>query len=171
MCHVSCWRRVFRIGSSWRCSCTRRSVLSVVVRPKCGHGSWATTPARSPLDRQVRLDVGLSAWELACHTLPTTVFAAQRLFALPVSARQVPVFTPRSGTQLARCFSSSYSSSSPAPVVSIPGSRLRRQWPLVDLPARISSRSDAWSASGPHMLTIHEDESVDCSESFTPFCR
>ncbi len=36
------------------------AALSVLVRPKCGQGNWATTPARSPLDSQVRLDVGLS---------------------------------------------------------------------------------------------------------------
>jgi hypothetical protein len=36
------------------------AALSVLVRPKCGQGSWATTPARPLLDSQVRLDVGLS---------------------------------------------------------------------------------------------------------------
>jgi hypothetical protein len=36
------------------------AALSVLVRPKCGQGSWATTPAPSPLDRQLHLDVGLS---------------------------------------------------------------------------------------------------------------
>jgi hypothetical protein len=45
---------------------------------------------------------GLSAWELACHALPTTVFAAQRIFALPVSARYRPSPTVPSGTQRAR---------------------------------------------------------------------
>src|SRR5258708_7053006 len=35
------------------------AVLSVLVRSKGGQGSWATTPAPSPLDSQVRLDVGL----------------------------------------------------------------------------------------------------------------
>jgi len=29
-------------------------------------------------------DVALSAWELACHTFPTTVFAGQGLFVLSV---------------------------------------------------------------------------------------
>ena len=32
---------------------------TVLVWPECGQGSWATTPAPSPLDGQVRLDVGL----------------------------------------------------------------------------------------------------------------
>jgi hypothetical protein len=69
---------------------------------KCGHGSRAMTPARSPFDRQHRLDVGLPAWELACHAMPTTVFAAQRPFTLSVSARLGPPQTMSSGTQRAR---------------------------------------------------------------------
>jgi hypothetical protein len=32
----------------------------------------------------------LSAWELACHASPTTVFAAERLFVLSVSVRYRP---------------------------------------------------------------------------------
>ncbi len=47
-------------------------------------------------------NVGLSAWELACHALPTKVLAAQRLFALSVSARYRPPHTVPSGTQRAR---------------------------------------------------------------------
>ena len=35
-------------------------------------------------------DAELLAWELACHASQTTVFAAQRLFALSVSARYRP---------------------------------------------------------------------------------
>jgi hypothetical protein len=77
--------------------------LSVVVRPKCGYGGRATTPTRSPLDCQVRHDVGLSAWELACHTSPTTVFTGQGLLALSVDDRQRPSQTLASGTQRARC--------------------------------------------------------------------
>jgi hypothetical protein len=30
--------------------------------------------------------------------------------------------------------------------------------------------ADAWPAPGPHVLAFHEDESVDWSDSFTPFC-
>jgi hypothetical protein len=47
-------------------------------------------------------DLGLSAWELACHALPIIVFAAKRLFALSVSARYGPSQTVPSGTQGAR---------------------------------------------------------------------
>jgi len=43
-----------------------------------------------------------SAWELACHVLPTTVFAAQMLFALSVSTRYRLSHTVPSGTQGAR---------------------------------------------------------------------
>jgi hypothetical protein len=46
--------------------------------------------------------IGLSAWELACHALPTTVFAVQRLFALSVSVRYRPSQTVLPGTQRAR---------------------------------------------------------------------
>jgi hypothetical protein len=49
------------------------------------------------------LDVGLSAWELACHALLSTVFAGQGLFALPVDDRPRPSQTVASGTQRARC--------------------------------------------------------------------
>lgn len=52
--------------------------------------------------RQVWVDIGLSAWELARHAVPTTAFAAQRLFALSVSARYRPSQTMPSGTQRAR---------------------------------------------------------------------
>jgi hypothetical protein len=49
------------------------------------------------------LDVGLSAWELACHAFLSTVFAGQGLFALPVDDRPRPSQTVASGTQRARC--------------------------------------------------------------------
>ena len=49
------------------------------------------------------IEPALSAWELACHALPTTVFAAQSKFALSVSARYRPPQTMASGTQRARC--------------------------------------------------------------------
>jgi hypothetical protein len=48
----------------------------------------------------------LSAWELACRALPTTVFTAQRLLTLSVSARHRPSRTVLSGTQRARQHSS-----------------------------------------------------------------
>jgi hypothetical protein len=35
------------------------AALSVLVRPKCGQGSWAATPAPSPLDSHSVFDVGL----------------------------------------------------------------------------------------------------------------
>ena len=58
---------------------------------------------RSPgVEDLCNADVALSAWELACHASPTTVFAAQRLFALSVSARYRPSQTVPSGTQRAR---------------------------------------------------------------------
>jgi len=44
----------------------------------------------------------LSAWELVCHALPTTVFAAQGLSALSVIVRYAPSETVLSGTQRAR---------------------------------------------------------------------
>jgi hypothetical protein len=53
----------------------------------------------SGIENLCNTDVALSAWELACHALPTTVFAAQRLFTLPVSARHRPTQTMLSGTQ------------------------------------------------------------------------
>jgi hypothetical protein len=52
--------------------------------------------------RQVWLDIGLSAWELACHILPTIIFAAQKLFSLSVSVRYRPLQTTLSGTRGAR---------------------------------------------------------------------
>src|SRR6185437_7527863 len=64
-------------------------------------------PVSSPHGRLIHVwsagspNVGLSAWELACHALPTTVFAAQSLCALPVSARYRPPQTVASGTQRA----------------------------------------------------------------------
>jgi hypothetical protein len=58
-------------------------------------GHWSTSGPQIP-------NVGLSAWELDCHAFPTTAFAAQRLFALSVSARYRPSQTVPSGTQRAR---------------------------------------------------------------------
>jgi hypothetical protein len=46
---------------------------------------------------------GLSAWELACHARLTTVFAGERLSALPVDDRHRPSQTMATGTQRARC--------------------------------------------------------------------
>ena len=40
----------------------------------------------------------LSAWALACHALPSTVFSARRLFTLSVSARYRPSQTAVTGT-------------------------------------------------------------------------
>jgi hypothetical protein len=53
------------------------------------------------MERVTGIEPALSAWELACHTLPTIVFAAQSLFALSVSARYRPPQTVASGTQRA----------------------------------------------------------------------
>ena len=85
-------------------------------------GSWPTAslPARIVVrmvvgPRLVRrfASVGLSAWELACHALPITVFAAQSLFALSVSARYKPPQTVVSGTQRARWRQSARSTPGP----------------------------------------------------------
>jgi hypothetical protein len=54
------------------------------------------------VERVTGIEPALSAWELACHALPTTVFAAQRIFALSVSDRYRPSPTVPSGTQRAR---------------------------------------------------------------------
>jgi hypothetical protein len=40
-------------------------------------GHWSTSGPQI-------LNIGLSGWELACHTFPTTVFAGQGLFVLSV---------------------------------------------------------------------------------------
>lgn len=48
--------------------------------------------------RQVRLDVGLSAWELACHVSLTGPLQVSHHPRLSVTARRVPVLTPLSGT-------------------------------------------------------------------------
>jgi hypothetical protein len=64
------------------------------------------------------VDVALSAWELACHALPTTVFAAHSRFALSVSARYRLPQTVASGTQRARWRHSATSTPRPClPVV------------------------------------------------------
>ena len=52
--------------------------------------------------RPTNSQVALSAWELACHILPTMVFAAQRFFSSSVGARYRPSQTALSGTQGAR---------------------------------------------------------------------
>ena len=57
---------------------------------------------RFVVERVTRIEPGLSAWELACHILPTIVNAAQRLFSLSVGARYRPSQTAQSGTQGAR---------------------------------------------------------------------
>jgi hypothetical protein len=75
-------------GSSWPTS----SLRAWFVVPM---GCWSTSGPQIAY-------LGLSAWELACHALPTTVFAAQGLFALSVSARYRPPRTVASGTQRAR---------------------------------------------------------------------
>ena len=51
---------------------------------------------------QARLDSGLSAWELACHAFPTTVFAVQGPLGLPVDDRHRPSQAVSSGTQRTR---------------------------------------------------------------------
>jgi hypothetical protein len=58
-------------------------------------GHWSTSSPQIP-------NLGLSAWELACHALLTTVFAVQKLFALSVSVRYRPSQTVLPGTQRAR---------------------------------------------------------------------
>jgi hypothetical protein len=108
-----------------RCSnrvLTTRTTSSGVLRslehssqPKPTHGSGGSWPAASlPASIAVRAAswstsgpkvcnfVGPSAWELACHALPTRVFAAHRLFTLSVSTRYRPSQTAPSGTQGAR---------------------------------------------------------------------
>jgi len=55
------------------------------------------------VERVTGTEPALSAWELACHALPTTVFAGQGLFALPVDDRHRPSQAVVSGTQRARC--------------------------------------------------------------------
>jgi hypothetical protein len=63
------------------------------VWSRCSRGTGGQTPQTGPdlglslLERVTGIEPALSAWELACHALPTTVFAVQILFALSVSAR------------------------------------------------------------------------------------
>ena len=88
------------------------SAMVVSIRAHRSGGSWpiSSLPARTVVrvDRwstpgpQI-LNLGLSAWELACHALLTTVFAAQMLFALSMTARCVPSQTVPSGTQGTTC--------------------------------------------------------------------
>ncbi len=66
--------------------------LALAVRPA---GSAETSGVNGALE--------LSAWELACHALLTTVFAGQGLLVLPVDDRHRPSQTLASGTQRARC--------------------------------------------------------------------
>jgi hypothetical protein len=54
------------------------------------------------VERVTGIEPALSAWELACHASPTTVFAAQNPIRLSVSARYGPSQTVASGTQRAR---------------------------------------------------------------------
>jgi hypothetical protein len=49
------------------------------------------------------LNVGLSAWEQACHLALTTIFAGQEHSALSVSDPHVPPLILHSDTQRARC--------------------------------------------------------------------
>jgi hypothetical protein len=44
----------------------------------------------SHLERVTGIEPALSAWELACHALLTTIFAGQGLFSLPVGDRYRP---------------------------------------------------------------------------------
>src|SRR5258708_4652291 len=78
------------------------AALSVVVWPKCGQGSRATRPARSPLDSQVRLDAGLSAWELDCHASADQHAAGQSLCAIvpeyPLRTDRTPSIGHAAGT-------------------------------------------------------------------------
>ena len=73
-------------------------------RPVAPGPSWAAKPQLARLGDLHRRgsDARPSAWELACHALPITAFAAQSLFALFVSARYRPPQTVPSGTQRAR---------------------------------------------------------------------
>lgn len=63
---------------------------------------WTASCSGPHLVHKLTSALGLSAWELACHVSLTIVFAAQRLFALSVSARYRPSQTVPSGTQRAR---------------------------------------------------------------------
>jgi hypothetical protein len=55
--------------------------------------TWCFVVERVTVERVERvagIEPALSAWELACHTSPTTVFAAQKLFSLSVNPRYRP---------------------------------------------------------------------------------
>jgi hypothetical protein len=54
------------------------------------------------VERVTGIEPALSAWELACHAVSTTVFAGRGLFALPVDDRRRPSQAVASGTQRAR---------------------------------------------------------------------
>jgi hypothetical protein len=107
------------------------------------------------LERVTGIEPALSAWELACHALPTTVFAAHRLFALSVSARYRPSQTVPSGTQRARPVGGDLSLVSYRHAVGYrrsPGNMaFRRLTPSAGVVCRCGQRW--WSASG---LTAQE---------------
>jgi hypothetical protein len=88
----------------------RMPLWSTMVVSIQAHGSGGSYPTASlpaqALDCMGRwstpgpqiLNLGLSAWELACHVSLTIVFAAQRLFSFSVSARHRPSQTVPTGT-------------------------------------------------------------------------
>jgi hypothetical protein len=117
-------RQMARSGQAHTSRTRRHAGPPKTVRPLPCHGTWSAAPAF--VSQQLRAASGpytsagvcrrqwrsllswteirpaLSAWELACHALPNTVFAAESLFALSVSARYRPSQTVPSGTRRAR---------------------------------------------------------------------
>ena len=86
----------------------------------------------------------LSAWELDCHASVTGTFQVNRHHWLSVSAREVPVLTPRSGTRRLAHVGDDHRSVDLLLTMSIPGRcstaamLVRASFVVVVLPVRVS---------------------------------
>ena len=105
----SCFRILLMSCGVWsadvhgRMSLSRTVVTRLVTHlgPRVCPGSQSAWRAGPRLVRRFA-DVGLSAWELACHACLSTVYAGQEPYALSVDDRYRPSQTLVSGTQRAR---------------------------------------------------------------------
>jgi hypothetical protein len=98
--------RSYRRGPARSQRCSPARVLMPAHDGRSAHGLLYLVAVQDDGYQQEHcqpcLDVGLSAWELACHALATTVFAGEGLFASPVDNRLRPSQTVASCTQRAR---------------------------------------------------------------------
>jgi hypothetical protein len=94
----------YQVDPSGRPSTARLDRLQalMVMQRRGRHGLRRVVIAMNGLVRRFA-EVGLSAWELACHASLISASQVSRLVGLSVSARHAPILTPLSGTQRARC--------------------------------------------------------------------